>query len=191
MGRSSHEESLRNRSKIVDCASKLFRRLGVESVSVADVMKAIGMTAGGFYKHFTSKDALVQEAVSQSFEQAADHWSNIALEHDGPSASAAAIVQLYFNNKSLDQTCPMLAFAGHVTSGSAGALTCGAYCAGTKRLFSQFMGRKGRARECDAKVMFAAMVGAGFLAHVVGKEKWVLSLQEAVEALAVRNAAKD
>jgi hypothetical protein len=47
-----------------------FRNYGVDNVSVADVMGAVGMTIGGFYKHFESKDDLIQEAFSLAFRQA-------------------------------------------------------------------------------------------------------------------------
>ena len=59
MGRSSAEQALRNRARIVEGASRLFRERGVEAVSVADIMAAVEMTVGGFYKHFASKEALV------------------------------------------------------------------------------------------------------------------------------------
>src|SRR6478672_2962415 len=64
MGRSSHEQAQKNRQKIVECAARLFREFGVDNVSVAEVMSAADMTIGGFYKHFESKDALVEEVFS-------------------------------------------------------------------------------------------------------------------------------
>jgi TetR/AcrR family transcriptional repressor of nem operon len=68
MGRSSSEQALQNRTKIVEGASRLFREHGVESVSVAQIMASVGMTTGDFYKHFETKDALVQEACALSFD---------------------------------------------------------------------------------------------------------------------------
>ena len=44
-----------------------FRERGLEGASVADVMKAAGMTHGGFYKHFANKDALVEGALEEAF----------------------------------------------------------------------------------------------------------------------------
>jgi DNA-binding transcriptional regulator YbjK len=58
MGRSSRAQAEQSRMRIVDAATALFRRHGVDAVSIADIMKAADMTQGGFYKHFTSKDAL-------------------------------------------------------------------------------------------------------------------------------------
>ena len=184
MGRSSHEQALQNRSKIVERASKLFRRSGVEDVSVAEVMTATGMTAGGFYKHFASKDALVQEACLLSFEQASNFWATISDKNEEPDASVSSIVRQYFTKRSRDEACPMLAFAAHVASATSGPLARTAYRNGTKKLFTQFVRRKSKKREQEAKVMFAAMIGGGFLAHALGDDKWVRDVQKAVEVYA-------
>ncbi len=190
MGRSSHEQALQNRSKIVDRASKLFRKFGVDSVTVSDIMKSMGMTAGGFYKHFDSKDALVREAVTLSFEQASNFWAGIAEGSGNAGVASASIVQQYFKRRPPDQTCPILAFAGHVASESAGPLACSAYRAGAKRLFAQFIGKQPECKQ-NAEVMFAAMIGAGFLAHTLNDDKWVRAVQAAVETTATRNTASD
>lgn len=58
MGRSSQEKAGENRQRILDAAERLFRAHGIDGVSIADVMRECGLTVGGFYKHFTSKDDL-------------------------------------------------------------------------------------------------------------------------------------
>ncbi|MEV8410591.1 TetR family transcriptional regulator [Streptomyces niveus] len=68
MGRVSKEQAQENRRRIVDTASRLFREQGTDGVSVADLMKAAGLTHGGFYKHFDSKEALVDEATARAFD---------------------------------------------------------------------------------------------------------------------------
>lgn len=62
--RVSREQMAENRRRILDEASRLFRARGFSAVSVAEVMKAAGMTHGGFYGHFTSKDDLVAQALA-------------------------------------------------------------------------------------------------------------------------------
>src|SRR6187549_726207 len=57
-----HKE--KTRARIVDSARVLFNRHGFESVSIDDVMKNAGLTRGGFYHHFTSKQSLYAAAVS-------------------------------------------------------------------------------------------------------------------------------
>ena len=59
----SREQMEENHRRILDAASRLFRDKGFEAVSVAEVMKAAGLTHGGFYGHFTSKDDLVAQTL--------------------------------------------------------------------------------------------------------------------------------
>ena len=65
--RVSREQMLANRLRILDAASRLFREKGFDAVSVAEVMKAAGLTHGGFYGHFDSKDDLVAQAIAHIF----------------------------------------------------------------------------------------------------------------------------
>ncbi len=67
MGRVSQAQADENRRQVVASAARLFRERGVQGVSVADLMAAAGLTHGGFYKRFASKEALVSEAVTQAF----------------------------------------------------------------------------------------------------------------------------
>ncbi len=66
--RVSREQMAENRQKILDAASRLFRAKGFEAVSVAEVMKAAGLTHGGFYGHFRSKDDLIACALATACE---------------------------------------------------------------------------------------------------------------------------
>jgi TetR/AcrR family transcriptional repressor of nem operon len=59
----SREQMAENRRRILDVASRLFRDKGFDAVSVAEVMKAAGLTHGGFYGHFNSKDDLVAQTL--------------------------------------------------------------------------------------------------------------------------------
>ena len=61
--RVSREQVAENRQKILEAASRLFRARGLEAVTVAEVMKAAGLTHGGFYGHFKSKDDLIAQAL--------------------------------------------------------------------------------------------------------------------------------
>ena len=70
MGRVSQAQAEENRRRVVETASRLFREQGTH-VSVADLMKASGLTHGGFYKQFASKEALVDEATAHAFDELA------------------------------------------------------------------------------------------------------------------------
>lgn len=60
----SREQMAENRRRILDAASRLFREKGFDAVSVSEVMKAAGLTHGGFYGHFSSKDDLVAQTLA-------------------------------------------------------------------------------------------------------------------------------
>src|SRR5271167_1062842 len=61
--RKSREEAAETRKRIVRAAAREFRENGIVATGLADLMKAAGLTHGGFYKHFASKDQLVAEAT--------------------------------------------------------------------------------------------------------------------------------
>jgi len=67
MARVSQAQAQENRERVVETAARLFRERGVQGVSVADLMGAAGLTHGGFYKSFASKEALVAEATGKAF----------------------------------------------------------------------------------------------------------------------------
>lgn len=63
----SREQMAQNRNRILDEASRLFRAKGFESVGIAEVMSAAGLTHGGFYGHFKSKDDLIAKTLAHDF----------------------------------------------------------------------------------------------------------------------------
>jgi TetR/AcrR family transcriptional repressor of nem operon len=70
MGRVSKEQMLRKRNDIISVSSELFRERGLEGVSVSDIMAAMGLTHGGFYGHFSSKDELEALACKRALDDA-------------------------------------------------------------------------------------------------------------------------
>jgi AcrR family transcriptional regulator len=69
----SKSDKAETHARIVKVAAKRFRELGLEGIGVADVMKEAGVTVGGFYKHFHSRDELVVEALATAFLDL-DRW---------------------------------------------------------------------------------------------------------------------
>ena len=63
------EHKTRTRERIVRNAARKLRAEGLSGPGVASVMKASGLTVGGFYKHFRSKDELLAEAIAQGFSE--------------------------------------------------------------------------------------------------------------------------
>ena len=68
--RKSREEAAQTRKRIVSAAAAEFRRNGVVATGLSELMAAAGLTHGGFYKHFESKDQLVREACREAVETA-------------------------------------------------------------------------------------------------------------------------
>ncbi|GAA4257383.1 TetR/AcrR family transcriptional regulator [Azospirillum formosense] len=108
------EKAAENRAAIVKAAGRLFRERGFDKVGVAEITKAAGLTHGGFYGHFASKDALAAEACEAAFAESLDR-----LPADEVSAEGAlnAFLTRYLSDRHRDRPdagCPMAAFAGEV-----------------------------------------------------------------------------
>jgi TetR/AcrR family transcriptional repressor of nem operon len=89
------------RARILGAAADLFRRDGIAATSVDAVMAAAGLTAGGFYAHFRSKDALVTEAVNTAAERARERWYG-RIDHLSGRAWARALIHLYLSEPHRD-----------------------------------------------------------------------------------------
>jgi TetR/AcrR family transcriptional repressor of nem operon len=83
--RLTREKAAQNREEILETATRLFKTLGIDNVSVADLMKAAGFTHGGFYNHFGSKAELATEAIGYAFGQSLGEVE-ARLNSDDPSA---------------------------------------------------------------------------------------------------------
>src|SRR4030088_1836753 len=76
--RVSRERAAENRQRIVETASRMFREHGFDGVGVDAIMNAAGLTHGGFYGHFGSKDDLAAEAVARALERGVEKQSRYA-----------------------------------------------------------------------------------------------------------------
>jgi TetR/AcrR family transcriptional regulator, transcriptional repressor for nem operon len=178
MGRSSKEQADDNHRRIVAAAGSLFRSRGYDAVGIADVMKAAGMTQGGFYKHFASKEALAAEAWGQGFEQAGTIWRR----QDKAGSSAAAIVDYYLAPKPPEYRCPMVAHGEEVARMDQDCALHGVYAEGARTLYETFMNAaKGSMAEDRAKLLFAAMIGVNMLGRAAGDAGWVAALTKSVK----------
>ncbi len=79
------EQKAETRQRILDSASVLFRQHGIDGVGVDAVMRTAGLTHGGFYGHFASKEALVAEVAAASLARSATRWEQMA-DQDGEAA---------------------------------------------------------------------------------------------------------
>src|ERR1700753_3030873 len=89
------------------------RAEGLTGAGVATIMRRTGLTHGGFYKHFESKEELLTESVAEAFRDFADKLASVAQE-SGPEAPWRAIIKEYLNVKHckhVEQGCPLSALA--------------------------------------------------------------------------------
>jgi len=91
--RVTREQAAANREKIVAVASTLFCKHGFDGIGVADIMKAAGLTHGGFYGHFESKDDLAAEACTVALSR---EWWKEALK-SSKAGGLEAIVKVYLS----------------------------------------------------------------------------------------------
>jgi len=113
----SRKQAAENRAAIVDAAERLFRERGFEGVSIPEITKAAGLTHGGFYKSFGSKNALAAEACEKSFEHANEWLASTKSTSGGPGGGLAEYFTNYLSTRHRDDSragCPMAAFATDV-----------------------------------------------------------------------------
>jgi TetR/AcrR family transcriptional repressor of nem operon len=92
--RYSKEHKLETHTRIVKKASVRLREKGAHGIGVADLMKDAGLTHGGFYAHFDSREALVIEAFGYAMDRATERWRKLA-EQTPPEKRFASIVDSY------------------------------------------------------------------------------------------------
>ena len=92
--RYSRQHKLETHARIVKRASVRLREKGAHGIGVADLMKDAGLTHGGFYAHFDSREALVIEAFVHAMDRSTERWRKLA-EQTSPDQRMAAIVDSY------------------------------------------------------------------------------------------------
>jgi TetR/AcrR family transcriptional regulator, transcriptional repressor for nem operon len=111
------EHKVEVHQKIVEDASRRVRAEGLNGAAVAAVMRDTGLTHGGFYKHFESKDELLLESVSEAFRDIGDTLAKVALRSP-PGDAWKAIVKTYLSQEFCDRPergCPLPALAPELT----------------------------------------------------------------------------
>src|SRR6266567_6395232 len=105
------EHKVEVHQKIVRDASRRLRTEGLTGAGVSAVMRDTGLTHGGFYKHFRSKDELLIESLSEAFREIADYLAQ-AAEQSQPGTAWKAIVKAYLSPEHCDHAecgCPLAA----------------------------------------------------------------------------------
>jgi TetR/AcrR family transcriptional regulator, transcriptional repressor for nem operon len=160
--RKSREEAAETRKRIVRAAACKFREKGIGATGLTDLMKAAGLTHGGFYKHFASKDELVAEATAEAVDAAIDEWLT-------GSPTIAATVGAYLSTGHRDDPasgCPLAAVGSELSRSSKKVREAAAE--GFVRLV-EFLARKADTVDARRRAVAAAatMIGALTMSRVV------------------------
>jgi TetR/AcrR family transcriptional repressor of nem operon len=193
MGHSKAQKA-RNHKRIVAIASKRFREKGLAGFGIAELMKEAGLTVGGFYKHFDSRDELVAEAVSASF----GIWQRQkeAVESSGQPLSFAKLIDDYLSDghrKNPGTGCAFSALAPEIARSDkrTRALSSEQLRDDLELLVGLLPGKDGRAERSRAILTFSALVGAMSLARAVSDEALSHEILEAVADLLKDSAESD
>jgi len=170
--RYSPEHKAETHARIVRKASVRLREKGAHGVGVADLMKEAGLTHGGFYAHFDSREALVVEAFGYAIDRSMERWRKL-LGDLPPEKRLAAIVDGYLSAQHRDDLghgCAVPALGAEIAR--EGTKTRKAFAAKLEQLVDLFadyipdVPRKTARRRASA--MLATLMGSVVMARVTG-----------------------
>jgi len=172
----------RTRDRIVRNAARKLRAEGLGGPGVASVMKASGLTVGGFYKHFRSKDELLAEAIAQGFSDSNEKIRSF-LQNVPREDRWKEIVRWYLSTEHCDRPetgCPVAALAPEIARAK---VSVRKRIAGLMKEWVEFMpGVNQTDRERNLFVIFSAMAGAVSIARILtepaDRQKVLASMRE-------------
>ena len=170
MSRTPNSRKQETHERIVDVAARAIRRHGYAGVGVADVMKEAGLTHGGFYAHFDSRDALLVEALERAGRQSGEAVTR-ALERRAARGVSAfrALVEAYLGDEhlaSLETGCPVAALACDIPRQSDAVREASAVR--VRRLVAGVQSALPHASRATASVVAGTLVGTLQLARALG-----------------------
>jgi TetR/AcrR family transcriptional regulator, transcriptional repressor for nem operon len=165
------EHKAETHQKIVKDASRRIRAEGLTGAAVSAVMRDTGLTHGGFYKHFESKDELLLESLREAFREIIGILTR-AAENSPPDAAWKAIVKTYLTPEycnHAERGCPLTALAPELARGDKrmrGEVV--AELVNYKTRMQAFMpGRRSADKECAFFAIFSTMIGAVQIARML------------------------
>ena len=170
--RYSREHKLETHARIVKKASVRLREKGAHGIGVADLMKDAGLTHGGFYAHFDSREALVIEAFAHAMDRSTERWRKLG-EQTPPEKRLATIVDSYLTPVHRDDPghgCSVPALAAEIARES--PKTRKAFAAKLEQMIDMLAAQipelPPKAARKQAIAAIATMMGTLVLARVAG-----------------------
>jgi TetR/AcrR family transcriptional regulator, transcriptional repressor for nem operon len=174
--RYSKEHKLETHARIVKKAAVRLREKGAHGIGVADLMKEAGLTHGGFYAHFDSREALVMEAFAYAMDRSTERWRKLA-EQTPPERRLATLVDSYLTPLHRDDPghgCAISALGAEIARES--PKTRKAFAAKLEQLIEMIAAQipdvpRKTARK-QAMASLATMMGTLVLARVAGNSEF-------------------
>ena len=189
----SKAQKTRTHKRIVSIASKRFREKGLAGFGIAELMKEAGLTVGGFYKHFDSRDDLVAEAVNSAF----GGWKRRvdASKSGGPPVSYEKLIEDYLSEAHRDNPgagCAFSALAPEIARSDkrTRALTSEQVQSDIQLIAGLLPAKGKRMARSRAILAFSALVGAMSLARAVSDVALSREILAAVAELLKNSASK-
>jgi TetR/AcrR family transcriptional regulator, transcriptional repressor for nem operon len=166
----------RSRELIVKTAAKVFRERGVDGIGLADLMKAAGLTHGGFYGHFDSRDDLIAEAVERALGESGKSMASIVEGGLPRKMALVRLIDAYLSVAHRDQlgtSCAVAIMANDVSRSNARCRS--AYTRQVEIYLDLLVGliatEKRKSRKSKAIAALSTLVGAVSMARAVNDEK--------------------
>jgi TetR/AcrR family transcriptional repressor of nem operon len=165
------DHKTKTRERIVAAAAQAFRRSGATGVGVEEIMATAGLTHGGFYSHFESKDALLEAALKQASHETIERLSE-ALGAERSERALRAVIDTYLSPEHVEHPergCPVAALGAEVAR--AGGTTKRSLARGVRERLGWMLElfpsrRRGGRADSDVTGTFACMVGGLILARI-------------------------
>jgi TetR/AcrR family transcriptional regulator, transcriptional repressor for nem operon len=191
--RYSREHKLETHARIVKRASVRLREKGAHGIGVADLMKEAGLTHGGFYAHFDSREALVIEAFGYAMDRAIERWRK-AAEQTPPHKRLSTIVESYLTPTHRDDPgngCAVPTLGAEIARES--PKTRRAFAAKLEQIIDviadQILDVPRKAARKQAMVTLATMMGAMVMSRIAGTGEFSDEILEAGREAVLGRAA--
>lgn len=177
----SRAQAEENRERILDRAAQLFRERGFDGIGLNELMQSAGLTRGGFYGHFESKDDLAAQALSRALASNREQWRQQA------DRGLGAWIRHYLSDAHREEPgtgCGLAALAADVAR--AGPAVRAVFTGGVRNLVGavapQMAGPGDGERRAQALALVSTLVGAVVLSRAVDDEGLSRELREAAGA---------
>jgi TetR/AcrR family transcriptional repressor of nem operon len=178
MGRASRADAAKHREDVVNATAKLLRERGSAGASVQEVMSTVGLTHGGFYKHFASKDALMGIAAATAFSELLDQLTQISDDFPDRAQARSELLGEYLSTQHRDSPgtgCAGTALAGDAARAAETSPLRRSYVEGVESALELLAELEKDPATGDAEARrraifaFSSMVGALTLARATGR----------------------